>query len=331
MATAREDQAVAGTGAAVITCRHCGGQFPTRTKPGNTARCTGCGYAQRVPAPARPGRADQATGPAQGWDPPGGPRAAYRSTDQCPRCSALLLATPRGTVRACSGPACPGLAAPPGVLAPYRRGQDVTRTVTSQRERDLAAIELARRKGLMLAQLAALAGDPRLDPASVPVIDWFREQVKDASGGTRLGELAALLPEADIRRRKWWQGRPAAIQAPAPRYAGEDDDDGQDYEDQDDEDDEDQDEDEVPPAALATPASIAAQQHRAQPQPMTWARAITACGWRLSPVTGGCQIIEHAGLCGAALGGSITGGWVCAGHYAGLCAVITEHNRRAGL
>ena len=116
------------------------------------------------------------------------------------------------------------------------------RQVKSQRERDTEAIGLAQRKGVMLAQLAGLAADDRLDPVSVPIIEWFREQVKDARGGGRLDELNELLPESGIRRRRWWQGRPAAIEA------GEDEDD-------EDEDDEDGTEDEDP-ASRAAPAGI---------------------------------------------------------------------------
>ena len=120
---------------------------------------------------------------------------------------------------------------PPGVRAPYERADGgAVRQVKSQRERDTEAIALAQRKGVMLAQLAQLAADDRLDPASVPIVEWFREQVKDARGGGRLDELAErlreCLSEGSIRRRRFWQGRPAAIEA------GYDDD--QDGDDQDD-------------------------------------------------------------------------------------------------
>jgi integrase len=61
----------------------------------------------------------------------------------------------------------------------------------------------------MLAQLDRLADDDRLDPESLPVVEWFRDEVKAAATGGRLDELAALLPQAGIRRRRWWHGRPA--------------------------------------------------------------------------------------------------------------------------
>jgi hypothetical protein len=92
--------------------------------------------------------------------------------------------------------------------------------VRSQRERDLDAIALARRKGVMLAQLGQLATDDRLDPASLPVVEWFRDQVEDAAGDRRLDDLAGLLPEAGIQRRRWWQ-QPAAITGAA--YDDDDD------------------------------------------------------------------------------------------------------------
>lgn len=300
-------------------CRRCGDPISTRAKLGNTIRCPSCGYAQRFRPAAQVVPLDE-TG-AAAWEPPSHPRTARETGETCADCSASLLASARGTTRVC--PACRARVIPPGVLAPYRRGQDTTRTVTTQRERDLGAIELAKRKGVMLAQLDALADDPRLDPASLPVVDWFREQVKAAPGNGRLDELAALLPEAGIRRRHWWQGRPAAIEA-----AAYDDDDGQ-YDD----DDYPDDERETTPAALATPASIAAQQHRAQPGPMTWADAVAACGWQLSPVIGGCQIVDHGQLCGAGTAHHIattTGisGWVCNQHHAALCQVLTNAGYR---
>jgi DNA-directed RNA polymerase subunit RPC12/RpoP len=289
-----------------VNCRRCDEPISTRAKPGNTIRCPSCGYAQRLRPPGQVAQLlqDAAAGI---WNPPSEPRAPGRSADPCPRCGAAAYASPRGTVRACPG--CSTRVTPPAVLAPYRRDSSAAaRQVKSQRERDLEALGLARRKGVMMAQLAALAADERLDPASVPVVEWFREQVKDAASDGRLDELAALLPEAGIRRRHWWQGQPAAITA---GYADEDDEpeEGED-------DDEDQAADEM---RLATPASIAAQQHRAQPSRMTWADAIAVCGWRLSLTVGGCQIVnERSQLCGAQTARPVTGGWVCAGHYDAL-------------
>lgn len=234
------------------------------------------------------------------WDPPSEPRHAHQTTEVCPECGETLLAGPRGTWRACAG--CSRVSVPAAVCGPYAHGEG--RHVASQRERDLEAIALAQRKGIMLAQLAALAADDKLDPASLPVVEWFRDQVRDAPGDGRLDALAGLLPEAGIRRRRWWQGQPAAITA---GYA---------------EDDEDQD-DEPPPAQLAVVAAPAARRPE-----MTWAGAVAACGWRLSPVTGGCQVTETGRPCGAEVRHSITGGWVCARHHAALCQVLADSARR---
>lgn len=299
-----------------VSCRRCGEPISTQAKPGNTIRCPSCSYAQRVRPPGQVARSRH-DAPPGAWDPPSQPRAAGQSGDPCPRCGAAAYASPRETARACFK--CGMRVTPPAVLTPYRRDSTVAaRQVKSQRERDLEALGLARRKGVMLAQLAALAADDRLDPASLPVVEWFREQVKDAASDARLDELAALLPEAGIRLRRWGHGQAAAIIA---GYADEDDEPGED------EDDEDQaDEHEV---VLAAPASIAAQQHRAQPSRMTWADAIAMCGWRLSPTVGGCQIVnERSQLCGAETARPVTGGWVCAWHYDTLGGVIWDDYRR---
>ena len=257
------------------------------------------------------------------WEPPSEPRSAYRTAEPCPACGNPLMAEPRGIWRACG--TCGGLVTPPGVTAPYASGSNAPqRQVKSQRERDLEALALAGRKGVMLAQLRALADDDRLHPESLPKVEWFAEQVRAAGTDARLDELAELLAVAGIRRRRWWQGQPAAIEAPV--YDDEDQAGGLDYDDEDDEDDE------YPArAVLATPASIAAQQHRTQPQPMTWADAIAVSGWRLSPTIGGCQIVEESRLCGAETTNSITGGWLCGRHYYALCQVITNarHGRPA--
>jgi hypothetical protein len=98
------------------------------------------------------------------------------------------------------------------VAAPYDRGGQAVRQVKSQRERDLEAIALAQRKGIMLSELGALAKDERLHPDSLPVVEWFAAEVQTARSDDRLTELAGLLPESGIRRRRWWQREPAAIE-----------------------------------------------------------------------------------------------------------------------
>ena len=117
----------------------------------------------------------------------------------------------------------------------------------------------------------------------MPVVEWFREQVRDARSGDRLDELADLVPESGLRRRRWWQGTPAITSG----GAGDDGDDeydevgGQD--------------DHVNgqhggEAVLADPGSIAGQQWRAQP---AWAGELSARSWRLQPHGPGlCHVIK---------------------------------------
>jgi hypothetical protein len=165
------------------------------------------------------------------WDPPGEPRQAYRTEEPCPDCGDPLLADPQGTWRACA--ACRRGVVPAAARAPYARGEDAPqRQVISQRERDLEALGLARRKGVMLAQLDALAADDRLHPESVPVVEWLAGEVRAAASGRRLDELAELAadPAAGLRRRRWWHGQPAALPA---AYEDQDQDLGEDYDDED--------------------------------------------------------------------------------------------------
>jgi hypothetical protein len=141
---------------------------------------------------------------------------------------------------------------PAGVRAPYDRETPAVRQVKSQRERDLDAIALAQDKGVMLSQLDALAADPKLHPASLPVLEWFRAEVRDAASAARLAELVTLLPESGIRRRHWWQGEPEAIEADA--WNEDDDEDaGYAYDDEDQADDE-------PPAVAVAPAALMPHQ-----------------------------------------------------------------------
>jgi len=144
------------------------------------------------------------------WEPPSLPRDPWQVNESCPGCGDPLCTAGRGTVRACLTCRCRVI--PPGVSAPYQRADVAVRQVKSQRERDMEAIELAARKGVMLGQLAEVAGDTRLHPASVPIVEWFADQVRAAKTDDRLTELADLLPDAGIRRRHWWQDEPAAIE-----------------------------------------------------------------------------------------------------------------------
>jgi hypothetical protein len=303
-----------------------------------TARCPrargGCGKLRKVPRQHAVSTLVTAAGAPAGWDPPSEPRAAYRTAGQCPKCGTPgLIASPRGTVRGCL--TCKGRVIPAGVAAPYERGTGSTREARSQRERDLEALELARRKGIMRGQLDAIADDGRLTPESLAAVEWFAEQVKAATTGQRLDELADLYAVQKIRRRGWLQGRPPAITA---GYA-EDDDDGQGDDDQDDDDWPDPDAARTA-VALATPATIAGQQHRAQPQPTSWVEAIAALGWRLAFVQSwdGCQIIADGIRCtsqeaGHHVGSSspTAGGWACEQHFQQIVAVLYDTNRARGI
>lgn len=236
----------------------------------------GCGTFAKVPRRAAPGtvpaRQERAAAPAPpetaAWDPPSEPRGPYRTSEPCPECGEALIAEPRGIWRACG--TCVRPVTPPGISAPYAAGSARQRQVRSQRERDLEAIALARRKGVMLAQLGALAADGRLHPESLPVVEWFRDQVKDAGTDGRLDDLAGLLPEAGISRRRWWQGQPAVI-GPS-RY--------------DDEEDQGVPEWEAAPRAIEAPPAVAVAGYAAE---------LAARGWVLQPHgMGTCHVVELA-------------------------------------
>lgn len=329
-----------------MTCAECGKQWDVSPRPDGTmpvmTRCPkargGCGKLRRIPqsAHAAPG-APRAVVPA-GWDPPSQPRSAVQTTEACPGCGASgLLATPRSTARYCRQ--CKRLVIPGRVAAPYQRGTGSTREARSQRERDLEALELARRKGIMRGQLDAIAADDRLTPESLAAVEWFAEQVRTATTGQRLDELADLYAAQKIRRRGWLQGRPPAITAGYPEDPG----DAQDDEDEDWDDEWDDEDDSGEPGTavvLATPGSIAAQQHRAQPpQPMTWLEAVAELGWRIVPVPSwdGCQISADGARCPeretrGRIGPPTTmGGWACAAHYHTVVNLIGETNRARGI
>jgi len=307
-------------------CEHCGAVFtprrsdarycgsPCRNAAGRArSRSDPIGSAKRADKTPRLITADTA-GPLT-WDPVIEPRHAYRTAEPCPDCGEPLWASPRGTWRAC-GP-CKVLVVPPTVSAPYSVAQDATqRHVVSQRDRDLAAIDLARRKGIMLAQLDQLAASGRLHAEAVPVAEWLAVQVRNATSGTRLDELAALAadPKAGIRPRHRWQ-------LAAEITAGQDDQDydDQDLDDQDYEDDQDLDDDDPGPPA----PRLAITAGRQQAPTMTWASALTANGWRLSRLADGCQVLDDGRACGTETAHPITGGLVCGEHYAALAATIT--------
>lgn len=271
------------------------------------------------------------------WEPPSDAPGPFPVSETCLSCEQPVWTTGRGTRRACFTCNCGVI--PEGVRAPYERGSAAGRQVKSQRERDLEAVALARRKGIMLDQLdqldqlGQLAGDGRLHPESRPVVEWFADQVKTANGQARLEELAVLLPEAGIRRHHWWQSSPATLDA--ARF-------GDDHEDQDDEDDwgagntegQGVHDPSLPPngklssgISAINPTTV---DDAAEPagRPMTWADALALLGWRLVPLSEGCEISQGGPTCGAAAARHISDGWVCYQHYEALAIVITRSRRK---
>lgn len=248
-------------------------------------------------------------------------RVYVQTAEPCPDCESPLAATLRGTQRVCL--ACVHRVVPRGVRAPYERGTGIVRQVKSQRERDLEAVALARRKGVMLAELAALAADKNLHPESRPVIEWFADEVKTATGNARLDELAGLLPDAGIRRRHWWQSQPATLTAPV--YDDEDQGDDDEYDDESD------------AGEIETPPSLAPVKVWRESFPgVDYASELAARQWRFQPHGAGlCQLIhlkphgwdippeeclhraEHA----------IPGGYVCGPCYHALNTPLVGNGR----
>lgn len=189
-------------------CKACGQPISTRVR-GNTVRCPSCKTPNYIPKTAPGTAAVVPLRPGDGaavWEPAPVPAVEPDEVDEdCPDCGTPLVWSAGGTLHYCETCEEPVF---PAELLPDVDEED-PRRVPTRAERDLAAIALAQRKGVMLAQLDELATDDRLDPASLPIVEWFREEVKAAGTSGRLDELAALLPEAGIRRRRWWQGRPA--------------------------------------------------------------------------------------------------------------------------
>jgi len=201
----------------------CGATFTARRSDARYCSDSCRNAANRARSRSDPIRSDRITTPVQvvairtpvpplAWEPASERRRPWKVNEPCPGCGGPLYTSGRGTIRVCL--ACRHRVTPPGVSAPYQRGGQAVRQVKSQRERDLEALELVQQKGVMLHQLDELAADDRLDPGSRPVVEWFAAEVRAAKAGDRLTELAGLLPDAGIRRRHWWQGEPAAIEAP---------------------------------------------------------------------------------------------------------------------
>jgi len=238
------------------------------------------------------------------WEPVIEPRRARETAESCPDCGTPLAASSRGTWRACG--TCPRFVTPAAVAAPYEHGSQ--RQVVSQRERDLEALGLAGRKGIMLGQLRRLA-EGGLDDESCLKAEWFANEVKSAASGRRLDELAALFAESGIR------GRPVPVTA------------GYDYDDCDEDDDEDY------RPAPSSPRLVIAPPPACEPD---WQWALRELGWGVSiPLQRStlCHITEHGARCdgesmhniGSHYGALV---FVCGPHYAILARTITAELRR---
>jgi len=226
--------------ALTLECSGCAHRWPTRAHAGSSIRCPECRRVRRVPAD-RPRTAAQAAATpdtASGhltalWEaeaPPSRWRDCLgdEAGKDCPACGTPMRWTGAHTAVVCASPEheraqwsiSPGAAGrvEAHAAALDRRANrssakvaDPTAERAKRLEVDRAAIELAKRKGVMLRQLGALADDDRLDPESLPVIEWFRREAASATTEDRLDDLADLLPESGIRRRHWWQGSPEAL------------------------------------------------------------------------------------------------------------------------
>lgn len=119
---------------------------------------------------------------------------------------------------------------------------------------DIDVLALERRKGVMLEQLADYAERARLRPGDRRVIRQIEQWVEQAESDARLDELIDLLGE-QVQRPRWWKASAAelvigALEDDEDEYGeGEYDGEAEEYGQAE--------------AALATPASIAAQQWRA--------------------------------------------------------------------
>jgi hypothetical protein len=278
-----------------LTCRACGLTWDVAPKPDGSmpigSRCPkaagGCGSFRRVPRgpavrPRREAEFAQVLSEFSAWDPPSPRRGPYRTTEPCPACDEPLLASPRGTVRGCTG--CGHRVTPPGVLAPYSRQEAAAgRTVRSQVDKDDAALALAERAAVLQAAIAATLGDDRLHPATRGRLEWYSAQITAAARagrGGRVGELAERLSGERVRRLHWWN---ADAPDPAAITAGDDD-------DQDDDDDD----DEVYDAELAGDAPGAIEAPR--PVVLDLSAELAARGWKLRPDEDGqrlCHVVKH--------------------------------------
>jgi len=173
----------------------------------------------------------------------------------------------------------------------------------------------------MLDRLDALAGDNKLDTASVRKVRWFRDQVESAHSDARPDELAALFPRAGIRRRRWWHDEPVAeLDSARSGYDGDGQDgDGQDGDGQD---ADEQDDDSSRAATGPAPASA-----------VDYVAELADRNWVLKPHGPGvCHIVARgwgdgsADPCARRADRVIPGGMVCDHHHQALTTPLTRRS-----
>ena len=137
-----------------------------------------------------------------------------------------------------------------------------------------------------------------------------------------MGHQSPVTTAAYIRRRHWWDAEPPALAAGIGTGPDDEDPDDGEWDDGDPDDDPGSDGREMAPAAAPDPG---------RPAGLTWAGALAAAGWRLSPSPGGCQVIGQDGqLCGApgadrhVTARPVGDAWICGAHYEDLSVIITR-------
>lgn len=249
------------------------------------------------------------------WGPPSERRRPRLTGEPCPACGAPLIAARRGTWRYCG--TCGKLTVPPAVTRQHDQAAGQRHVLTGS-ERDQRDLALAVRRDELLGRLRAAA----LPPGSA-VAEMLAGKIRDAASERRLSELDELLGQALA----------TSGEAAAAPVAEADISEGEIVEDEDDDDD-----DGVPycydtagrivPAMWNGSAWVPAAPRLAPAappaRPLTWLGALEALGWRLAPVSDGCQVSDHGRPCGADAGRFVTGGRVCCRHYDQLAKVISE-------
>lgn len=265
------------------------------------------------------------TGAALAWEPASEPLSWCETDEPCPGCGAMLRESPRGNLTVCTS--CREVREPPAAAAAYAAtgSPAAPRQVAGDQERRAAEDELVRRKGELLAGLAALAASPQLAPASAYPVEWLTGKVRKAGSLAALGELAARAGALGIRQRD------AALE--------DDVDDGEVLDGEVLADDRDSGETGSPaaPVVLSRWGLPLALPARPQPprQVATPEDALAVLGLMIPLVSSvdGCQVAEDGVRCGAetrfpieAHGREV---WLCTRHNYAVCKVLRTAGRSA--